>query len=177
MLKLPFAAGVALMLAASAVSLLGDERPTESVEKKSVAKVTVEYPPTVDISADAGRQTIIAQGTSTVYQGHPTTLLLPDGRTMFCTWTYGHGGGCGPLKRSDDAGRTWSELLPVPESWNTVKNCPSLYRLTDPSGVARLFVFAGQGPDGTMQASHSLDEGRSWTSMQSVGLKLSLIHI
>jgi hypothetical protein len=169
--KLHVVASLALISAASTVSLFGNERPTDPVEKKSVAKVAVEYPPTVDISADAGRQTIIAQGTSTVYQGHPTTLLLPDGRTMFCAWTYGHGGGCGPLKRSDDAGRTWSDLLPVPANWSTVKNCPSLYRLTDPSGVARLFVFAGQGPDGTMQASHSLDEGRTWTPMQSVGLK------
>jgi Neuraminidase (sialidase) len=89
---------------------------------------------------------------------------------MFCTWTYGHGGGCGPLKRSDDAGRTWSDLLPVPDNWTTVKNCPSLYRLSDPEGVAKLFVFAGQGPGGTMYSSHSLDDGRTWTPMESVGL-------
>ncbi|MBL9091957.1 MAG: FAD-dependent oxidoreductase [Planctomycetaceae bacterium] len=131
----------------------------------------VTFPPTVDLSADAHRQTVIAAGTPTVYQGHPTTVLLPDGKTMFCTWTYGHGGGCGPLKRSDDAGRTWSELLDVPESWTKVKNCPSLYRLTGPDGAARLFVFAGQGPDGTMHSSRSLDDGRTWTPMRSTGLK------
>ncbi|MGC3966854.1 MAG: sialidase family protein [Pirellulales bacterium] len=135
------------------------------------SETKTEYPPTVDLSGDKSRQTVIAQGTSKVYQGHPTTLLLPDGKTMFCTWTYGHGGGCGSLKRSDDAGRTWSELLSVPENWTTVKNCPSLYRLSDPQGQARLFVFAGQGPDGTMHSSHSLDDGRTWTPMASNGLK------
>lgn len=127
--------------------------------------------PGVDLSADTARQTIVAAGTAAAYQGHPTTLLLPDGKTMFCVWTLGHGGFCGPLRRSDDGGKTWSALLPVPESWRQVKNCPALYRLTDPAGVTRLFVFAGQGPDGAMHSAHSTDDGRTWTDMRSMGLK------
>ncbi len=134
--------------------------------------------PVVDLSQDTARHVIIAQGTEEVYQGHPTTLLLPDGKTMFCVWTQGHGGPCGPMKRSDDGGKTWSDLLPVPENWTTTRNCPALYRLTDPQGVTRLFVFAGQGPggsrqpdNGTMQRSFSLDDGRTWSPMQSIDLE------
>lgn len=134
--------------------------------------------PTVDFSEDTGRQVVVAQGTAEVYQGHPTTVLLPDGKTMYCVWTHGHGGGCGPMKRSDDGGKTWSELLTVPENWKTTRNCPALYRLTDPQGVTRLFVFAGQGPggtrqpdNGTMQSSHSLDDGKTWTPMKSLDLE------
>ncbi len=95
---------------------------------------------------------------------------MPDGKTVFATWTLGHGGTCGPLKRSDDSGRTWSELLPVPENWKAVRNCPALYRLTDPHGVSRLFIYAGQGADGAMQQSVSTDDGKTWSPMKSNGL-------
>jgi hypothetical protein len=126
--------------------------------------------PVVDLSQDTVRHVVIAGGTAETYQGHPTTLLMPDGKTVFATWTLGHGGTCGPLKWSGDGGRTWSELLPTPENWKAVRNCPALYRLTDPQGVPRLFVFAGQGPDGAMQQSVSIDEGKTWSPMKSNGL-------
>ena len=127
--------------------------------------------PVVDLSSQTSRQVIVAQGTSDTYQGHPTTVLLTDGKTMIAVWTLGHGGTCGPMKRSDDGGKTWSELLPVPESWTGVKNCPSIYRLTGPDGRTRLMVFAGAGPDKQMQQSVSLDDGKTWSPMKSNGLE------
>jgi hypothetical protein len=142
--------------------------PADAVGKVPATRAV--FPPTIDLSGDAARQVVIAAGTPQLYQGHPTTVLLPDGRTMYCVWTYSHGGPCGPLKRSDDGGRTWSELLPVPENWQTVKNCPTIWRLTDPAGVTRLVVYGGTGPDGKMHQSHSRDDGRTWTPMISLGL-------
>ncbi|MCC7492502.1 MAG: exo-alpha-sialidase [Fimbriimonadaceae bacterium] len=123
--------------------------------------------PVVDLSGEAGRQVVVARGSREVYQGHPTTVLLPDGRTLLATWTIGHGGHCGPLKRSTDGGLTWGDLVPVPASWTTVKNCPCLHRLVDPQGVARLFVFAGNG---AMYQSVSTDAGLTWSDMRPNGL-------
>ena len=122
----------------------------------------------VDISREKSRHVIIAAGTPDVYQGHPHTLLMPDGRTIFCVWTYNHGGACGPMKRSDDGGLSWSELLPVPENWSTVINCPTIHRLTDPDGRARLLVFAGNGD---MYQSVSEDDGATFSPMAPNGLK------
>lgn len=126
----------------------------------------------LDISADKSRHVVVAAGTEEIYQGHPTTVLLPDGKTMYCVWTINHGGPCGPLKRSDDGGLTWSDLLPVPENWKQATNCPTIYRLADPRGVERLFIFAGHGPDKgkSMHYSYSEDNGKTWSGMKPSGL-------
>jgi hypothetical protein len=133
---------------------------------------TADFPlSTIDLSADKSRHVIIARGATDIYQGHPTTVLLPDGKTIYCVWTIGHGGPCGPMKRSDDGGLTWSDLLPVPENWKTTHNCPAIYRLTDPAGKARLVVFA-QNKGVTWRAC-SEDDGKTWSPMQSAGAGLA----
>ena len=88
--------------------------------------------PVIDISNQTYRHVIIAKGTENVYQGHPTTLLMPDNKTMFAVWSIGHGGPAGPMARSDDGGLTWTRLDDrLPEGYKKHVNCPSIYRLVD----------------------------------------------
>ena len=123
--------------------------------------------PVIDLSTDTARQVVVAQGTADIYNGQPTTALMPDGKTIHCVWTYGHGGKCGPAKSSSDGGFTWRNE-PVPANWITAGNCPAVYLLPDPAGKLNLIVFAGYGPDKNMQQAVFNDGG--WGPMQSNGL-------
>ena len=38
--------------------------------------------PLIDISQETYRHVVIADGTEDIYQGHPTTLLMPDKKTI-----------------------------------------------------------------------------------------------
>lgn len=125
--------------------------------------------PQLDISGDSRRQTIISDGRE-VYQGHPTTVLMPDGRTVFCVWTVEHGGPCGFLKKSTDCGRTWSELLPVPVNWSEMVNCPCIWLIPAPGQSERLVVYAQHPETREMHVSVSEDGGSHWTPMTPCGI-------
>jgi len=122
---------------------------------------------TIDISDETDRHVIVAAGTKTDYRGQVNTVLMGDGRTMFAVWSIGHGGMCGPMKKSTDGGLTWSDMLPTPENWRSVGSCPCIFRLTDGEGTERLFVFAGRPKH---YQSMSLDGGETWTPMKWTGM-------
>lgn len=123
--------------------------------------------PFVDLSTENHRHVIIAAGTDDTYQGHPTTLLLPDRKTMFAVWSLGHGGPAGPMARSDDAGLTWTRLDDrLPPNYRNHRNCPSIYRLVDPAGRERLWVFSAR-PD--MPRIMSEDQGATWRELEPLG--------
>ena len=122
--------------------------------------------PTIDVSGEEDRQVVVDKQAGQ-YLGHPDTVLMPDNKTMFCTYPMGHGGPACLLKKSTDGGLTWSDRLPVPKNWETAKNCPCIHRLVGPDGVERLIVLEGNGD---MRQSISVDNGETWTPFEPNGL-------
>ena len=128
--------------------------------------------PWADFSGRTDHQVVIAAGTPDNYNGHPTTVLMEDGRTMVCTWSEGHGGKAAYIGFSHDGGLTWHNSA-APKEWEGLINCPSIYRLTDQAGKERLFVFATIDTGRTyrnMAYSFSEDGGKNWTAAKDLGM-------
>jgi hypothetical protein len=139
----------------------------------------------IDLVEDTQRQIVIAQGTPQEYHAHPATALLADNKTMFCVWNLGHGGHAGPMARSDDAGLTWTRIDgTLPPNYINFRNCPSIYRLTDPQGKERLWVFAQRTAadkevvrdiperlQGYMPRIVSEDDGKTWREVPPLSPK------
>jgi len=121
--------------------------------------------PLVDLASQPSRQAVVDREPGQ-YLGHPTTVLLEDGRTMLTVYPKGHGRGAILLKRSEDGGRTWSPRLPTPKNWETSLETPTIHRVVDARGTKRLIVFSGLHP---IRLAVSEDDGRTWSALKPIG--------
>lgn len=121
--------------------------------------------PLIDLAAQTERQVVVDREPGQ-YLGHPTTVLLEDGRTIIAVFPKGHGRGPIVMKRSADGGLTWSDRLPVPESWATSLETPTIHRVVGPDGKKRLIVWSGLYP---ARLSVSEDDGATWTPLAPAG--------
>ena len=121
--------------------------------------------PLIDLAGEKQRQVIVDKE-SGQYLGHPTTVLLEDGKTIIAVYPKGHGKGAILMKRSTDGGLTWSERLPTPKSWETSLETPTIHRVIDPTGRKRLIVFSGLYP---IRMSVSEDDGVTWSELKPIG--------
>lgn len=122
-------------------------------------------PKFIDLTEDTARQVVVDKETGQ-YLGHPTTLLLEDGKTILCVYPKGHGKGPVIYKRSTDGGKTWSERLSTPKSWETSKETPTLHRVISPDGHRRVIMFSGLYP---ARMAVSNDDGETWSELEPVG--------
>lgn len=121
--------------------------------------------PLIDLNQDVSRQVVVDKEPQQ-YLGHPTTVLLEDGKTILAVYPKGHGKGAIVYKRSNDGGKTWSERLPVPDNWATSLETPSIHRVVDAQGKKRLIVFSGLYP---ARQAVSEDDGQTWSPLKPVG--------
>lgn len=123
--------------------------------------------PVIDLSRETARQVVVAARTKTNYREQVNTVLMADGETMFATWSIGHGGKAGPMKKSTYGDRTWSVLLSTRANWRGISSCPCIFRITDRTGAKRLIVLARRG---RLDQSLSLDTGCTWSPIKLNGL-------
>lgn len=121
--------------------------------------------PTIDLAAETHRQVVVDREAGQ-YLGHPSTLLLPDNKTILIAYPKGHGKGAIVYKKSFDGGLTWTDRLETPENWATSMEVPTLFRLIDPQGVPRILMFSGKA--GGIRVAYSLDEGETWSPLQPI---------
>lgn len=120
---------------------------------------------TYDISEKTEFQTLVDYEDG-LYLGHVTTVLLEDDKTILAVYPKGHGCGQIVLKESIDGGKTWSERLPVPLSFTTSMEVPTIYRTVDKNGKKRLILFSGLYP---IRMSVSEDDGKTWSELEPIG--------
>lgn len=119
----------------------------------------------IDLDGETDRQVLVDREKGQ-YLGHPTTVLLEDGKTMLCVYPKGHGKGGIVYKRSYDGGLTWSDRLPTPKSWETSREVPTLHRVIDAKGKKRIIMFSGLYP---CRMAVTEDDGLTWSELNPVG--------
>lgn len=129
---------------------------------------------------------------STRFEAHPSTVMLPDDKTMLAFWDIQQAGPCGPAAISTDAGRTWTridERLPK-EFAAECHDEPKAWLFTDPkTGKNRIRVFASYGTAGeydwrgpsdrplaeAMPSVMSEDDGATWKFMPPLGADFACV--
>ena len=132
--------------------------------------------PMLDLNEQDAFHTVVAKDLDkpNQYLGHPTTVLLDDGKTMLAVFPTGHGRGDMRMMRSTDSGLTWEQMKNTGVKLSEV---PTIFKLKRPDGMTRLVVTTCVPRKGTFQWTYSDDLGASWTPVESkdIGLKNGII--
>ncbi len=126
---------------------------------------TPQKPLRLDLAGETFRQVVVDREAEQ-YLGHVSTVLLSDGKTILAVYPKGHGRGAILLKRSTDGGRTWSERLPVPASFATSLETPTIHRVLAANGKHSLILWSGLYP---ARIARSEDDGEHWSELQAAG--------
>lgn len=134
--------------------------------------------PQIDLNDKTDWQTVISRHPE-IYMGHPTSVLLDDNKTMIMMYLDKHGMGNFMWRRSADAGKTWSEDLPLPNGWAEQVvigdksypawyEVPTLYKIDGTDGVQRLIVYTSGRAAFPARYAASEDQGVTWSKLKDI---------
>jgi len=132
--------------------------------------------PQIDLDNHTDLQVVVDKD-PVEYFGHPSSVLLDDGKTITMMYLNGHAYGEPRWQRSYDGGLTWTGHLQVPDQWNQTpayddpairmktpfSEIPTLYRFQDVPGVDRICMYTGRYPS---RYALSEDGGASWSELR-----------
>ena len=90
--------------------------------------------------------TVVVDKEKDVYLGHPSTVLLEDGKTILIVYPKGHGRG---------------EII-----YKQSKEVPTIHRVVDANGIKRLIMWSGLYP---ARLAVSENNGLTWSPLKEVG--------
>ena len=166
---------LALLIAAVAPTMFGQ------------AKKPIKYPlakyrgfsiPQIDLNDRTDLQIVISKDPK-IYMGHPSSVLLDDGKTIVMMYLDHHGRGRLMWRRSTDGGKTWSKHLPLPDGWDSpvvIKGkkyspfleVPILYKVTDPKGKQRIVLYTAGRGSYPARCAVSEDGGKTWSRLKPI---------
>lgn len=134
--------------------------------------------PQIDLDERADLQVAVCRDPDK-YLGHPSSVLLDDGKTMVIMYLDRHGRGNLMWQRSEDAGVTWSERLPLPDGWDeklTIEGkdhpqfleVPILYKINGKDGRQRIMVYTAGRYIYPARYAVSEDDGVTWSPLRPI---------
>ena len=125
------------------------------------------------------------------YEANPTSVMLPDDKTLLSFWDIQAGGPCGSAAISTDAGRTWTRIDErIPKEFAECHDEPKAHLFIDPkTGKRRIRVFASygtalwwswRGPASrplaeAMPSILSEDDGKTWKYLPPLGTNFACV--
>jgi hypothetical protein len=134
--------------------------------------------PQIDLNDREEIQVVVCRDPK-VYTGHPSSVLLDDGRTMLIVYLDRHGRGRINWQRSKDGGKTWSKRLPLPKGWDEPVvvggkkhdpwlEVPIMYKINGADGKQRVCVYTAGRGIGPARYAVSDDRGKTWSGLKAI---------